>query len=131
MRCQHADAFRESVAQRDRRFAGGTQSLLDSASHRVHADRCRQRREAEYPCDSCRQRANEADCSEDDSADGARDNTNDPFAKRSDEAFESALAVGQLHPDGGIRFLVSIRPTADNLRAELPEPGSYVVGAPK
>jgi hypothetical protein len=49
----------------------------------------------------------------------------------SDEAFESALAVGQLLPDGGIRFLVSTRPTADNLRAELPEPGSYVVGAPK
>jgi hypothetical protein len=49
----------------------------------------------------------------------------------SDEAFEAALAVGQLLPDGGVRFLVSTRPTADNLRAELPEPGSYVVGAPK
>jgi hypothetical protein len=48
-----------------------------------------------------------------------------------DEAFEAALAVGQLLPDGGIRFLVSTRPAADNLRAELPEPGSYVVGAPK
>lgn len=49
----------------------------------------------------------------------------------SDEAFEAALAVGQLLPDGGIRFLVSTRPAADNLRAVLPEPGSYVVGAPR
>ena len=48
-----------------------------------------------------------------------------------DAAFEAALAVGQLLPDGGIRFLVSTRPAADNLRAELPEPGSYVVGAPR
>lgn len=48
-----------------------------------------------------------------------------------DEAFEAALAVGHLLPDGGIRFLESTRPTADNLRAVLPEPGSYVVGAPR
>lgn len=49
----------------------------------------------------------------------------------SDVAFEAVLAVGQLLPDGGIRFLVSERPASDNLRAALPGPGSYVVGAPK
>jgi hypothetical protein len=49
----------------------------------------------------------------------------------SDAAFEAVLAVGQLLPDGGIRFLVSSRPAADNLRAALPGPGSYVVGAPR
>jgi hypothetical protein len=49
----------------------------------------------------------------------------------SDAAFEAALAVGELLPDGGLRFLVSTRPAADNLRAELPGPGSYVVGAPR
>jgi hypothetical protein len=49
----------------------------------------------------------------------------------SDAAFEAALAVGELLPDGGIRFLLSTRPAADNLRAELPGPGSYVVGAPR
>lgn len=47
----------------------------------------------------------------------------------SDAAFEAVLAVGQLVP-GGIRFLVSSRPASDNLRAALPGPGSYVVGAP-
>ncbi len=49
----------------------------------------------------------------------------------SDAAFEAALAVGQLLADGGIRFLISTRPASDNLRAELPGPGSYVVGAPR
>jgi hypothetical protein len=48
-----------------------------------------------------------------------------------DAAFEALLAVGQLLPDGGIRFLISTRPAGDNLRAELPGPGSYVVGAPR
>ena len=48
-----------------------------------------------------------------------------------DAAFEAVLAVGELLPDGGIRFLVSTRPAADNLAAELPGPGSYVVGAPR
>lgn len=48
-----------------------------------------------------------------------------------DAAFEAVLAVGQLLPDGGIRFLVSTRPASDNLRAAVPGPGSYVVGAPK
>ncbi len=49
----------------------------------------------------------------------------------SDAAFEAVLAVGQLLPDGGIRFLISTRPAADNLRAALPAPGGYVVGAPR
>ncbi len=49
----------------------------------------------------------------------------------SDAAFEAVLAVGQLLPDGGIRFLVSTRPASDNLRAALPGPGSFVVGAPR
>ncbi|HET8624462.1 MAG TPA: hypothetical protein VFM14_12945 [Gemmatimonadales bacterium] len=49
----------------------------------------------------------------------------------SDAAFEAVLAVGELLPDGGIRFLISTRPTADNLSAVLPGPGSYVVGAPR
>jgi hypothetical protein len=49
----------------------------------------------------------------------------------SDAAFEAVLAVGELLPDGGIRFLISTRPAADNLSAELPGAGSYVVGAPR
>lgn len=49
----------------------------------------------------------------------------------SDAAYEAVLAVGELLPDGGVRFLISTRPAADNLRAALPGPGSYVVGAPR
>jgi hypothetical protein len=49
----------------------------------------------------------------------------------SDAAFEAVLAVGELLPDGGIRFLISTRPAADNLTAVLPGAGSYVVGAPR
>jgi hypothetical protein len=49
----------------------------------------------------------------------------------SDAAFEAVLAVGQLLPNGGIRFLVSTRPASDNLRAALPGSGGYVVGAPR
>ena len=49
----------------------------------------------------------------------------------SDAAFEAVLAVGHLLPSGGIRFLISTRPAADNLRAALPGPGNYVVGAPR
>lgn len=49
----------------------------------------------------------------------------------SDAAFEAVLAVGELLPGGGIRFLISTRPASDNLRAALPSAGSYVVGAPR
>jgi hypothetical protein len=48
-----------------------------------------------------------------------------------DAGFEAVMAVGQLLPDGGIRFLISTRPTSDNLRAAIPGPGGYVVGAPR
>ena len=48
----------------------------------------------------------------------------------SDIAFERALAVGRLLPDGQVELLPSTRSAADNLRAALPAAGSYVVGAP-
>jgi hypothetical protein len=48
----------------------------------------------------------------------------------SDIAFERALAVGRLLPDGQVELLPSTRPATDNLRAALPAAGSYVVGAP-
>jgi hypothetical protein len=47
----------------------------------------------------------------------------------SDIAFERALAVGRLLPDAQVELLPSTRPAADNLRAELPATGSYIVGA--
>ncbi|MGH7509310.1 MAG: hypothetical protein ACREMZ_07560 [Gemmatimonadales bacterium] len=49
----------------------------------------------------------------------------------SDVAFERALAVGRLLPDGQIELLPSTRPAADHLQAFLPAPGSYVVAAPQ
>jgi hypothetical protein len=49
----------------------------------------------------------------------------------SDAKFEAVMAVGLLLPGGGIRFLISTRPTSDNLRAVIPGPGGYVVGAPR
>jgi hypothetical protein len=49
----------------------------------------------------------------------------------SDAAFERALAVGRLLPDAQVDLLPSSRPAADNLRATLPAPGSYVVAAPQ
>lgn len=48
----------------------------------------------------------------------------------SDIAFERALAVGRLLPDGQVELLPSTRLAADNLRAPLPAVGGYVVGAP-
>ena len=49
----------------------------------------------------------------------------------SDVAFERVLAVGRLLPDNQIELLPSIRPQADNLRAALPELGSYLVAGPE
>ena len=49
----------------------------------------------------------------------------------SDVAFERALAIGRLLPDAHIELLPPSRPAADNLGAELPAPGSYLVAAPQ
>ncbi|MDQ3222004.1 MAG: hypothetical protein M3Q75_00775, partial [Gemmatimonadota bacterium] len=49
----------------------------------------------------------------------------------SDVAFERALAVGRVLPDGQVELLPSDQPGADNLRASLPGPGSYLVAAPQ
>jgi hypothetical protein len=49
----------------------------------------------------------------------------------SDIAFERALAVGRLLPDAHLELLPPLRPAADNLGAELPAPGSYLVAAPQ
>lgn len=49
----------------------------------------------------------------------------------SDMAFERALAVGRPLADAQVELLPSTRPAADHLRAELPAPGSYIVGAPQ
>ena len=49
----------------------------------------------------------------------------------SDVAFERVLAVGQLLPDNQVELLPSTRPAADNLRAALPAPGSYIVAGPR
>jgi hypothetical protein len=49
----------------------------------------------------------------------------------SDVAFERALAVGRLLPDNQVELLPSTHPQADNLRAALPEPGSYLVAGPE
>jgi hypothetical protein len=46
-----------------------------------------------------------------------------------DIAFERALAVGRLLPDGQVELLPSVRPAGDNLKASLPSAGSYIVGA--
>lgn len=48
-----------------------------------------------------------------------------------DVAFERALAVGRLLPDNQIELLPSTRPLPDNLSADLPAPGSYLVAAPQ
>jgi hypothetical protein len=48
----------------------------------------------------------------------------------SDVLYERALAVGELLPDGTqVALLPSIRPAADDLRAALPAPGTYLVAA--
>jgi hypothetical protein len=48
-----------------------------------------------------------------------------------DVAFERALAVGRLLPEGQIELLPSSRPAADNLGASIPSAGSYLVAAPQ
>ncbi len=47
-----------------------------------------------------------------------------------DPAYERALWIARLIPDGTIAFLASTRPAADNLQADVPAAGSYVVAAP-
>ena len=48
----------------------------------------------------------------------------------SDGAYERALAVGELLPNGTqLALLPSTRPAADNLRSALPAPGTYLVAA--
>lgn len=49
----------------------------------------------------------------------------------SDVAFEQALLVGRVLPDGRIALLPSTRPAADNLSAALPDTGRYLVVAPR
>jgi hypothetical protein len=49
----------------------------------------------------------------------------------SDIAFEGALAIGRLLPDAHIELLPPFLSAADNVGAELPAPGSYLVAAPQ
>lgn len=49
----------------------------------------------------------------------------------SDVAFERVLAVGRMLPENQVELLPSTRPAADNLRAALPGPGSYIVAGPQ
>ena len=49
----------------------------------------------------------------------------------SDAAFERALAVGRLLPDNQVELLPVTRPAADDLRADLPAPGGYIVAGPQ
>jgi hypothetical protein len=49
----------------------------------------------------------------------------------SDIAFERALAVGRVLPDNQIELLPSTRPARDNLTADIPSEGSYLVAAPQ
>lgn len=49
----------------------------------------------------------------------------------SDAAFERVLAVGRMLPNDQVELFPSTRPAADNLRAALPAPGSYVVVGPR
>jgi hypothetical protein len=49
---------------------------------------------------------------------------------RSDAAYERALAVGRVLPDGQIELLPSTRPQLDQVGAAIPGPGSYLVAAP-
>jgi hypothetical protein len=48
-----------------------------------------------------------------------------------DIAFDRALAIGRLLPDAHIELLPPFRPAADNLGAELPSSGTYLVAAPQ
>jgi hypothetical protein len=49
----------------------------------------------------------------------------------SDVAFERALAVGRVLPDNQIELRPSTRPAPDNLAADIPSAGSYLVAAPQ
>lgn len=49
----------------------------------------------------------------------------------SSAAFERALAIAVVNPDGSYTTLPSTRPAGDNLAASLPVAGSYVVVAPR
>ena len=49
----------------------------------------------------------------------------------SDGAFERTLSIGRLQPDGNVTFMLSTRPASDNLETLVPEPGSFVAGAPR
>ena len=49
----------------------------------------------------------------------------------SDPAYERALAIGRLLPNGMLQLLPSARPYPDLLRARLPAAGSYLVAAPQ
>jgi len=50
----------------------------------------------------------------------------------SDALYERALAVGQVIPNGPLLTLLpSTRPAADNLKAPMPAPGTYLVAAPQ
>jgi hypothetical protein len=50
---------------------------------------------------------------------------------RSEVAFERALAVGRLLPDGQIELLPSTSHELDEVSALAPGPGSYLVAAPQ
>ena len=45
--------------------------------------------------------------------------------------FEQALRIGHQQDDGQFKLLPSARPASDNLQAEMPGPGTYIVAAPK
>ncbi|HEX2218427.1 MAG TPA: hypothetical protein VHG35_06455 [Gemmatimonadales bacterium] len=49
----------------------------------------------------------------------------------SDAAYERALAVGRMVPEGLLALLASTRPYHDVLRAPLPAAGTYLVAAPQ
>ena len=49
----------------------------------------------------------------------------------SDIAYERALAVGQVRPDGALALLPSTRPYPDVLQAQLSAAGTYLVAAPQ
>jgi hypothetical protein len=52
-------------------------------------------------------------------------------AYRTDGAFEGALAVGHLLPEGQIELLPSVRPELDQLSAPIATAGTYLVAAPQ
>jgi hypothetical protein len=49
----------------------------------------------------------------------------------SDLAYERALAIGRVLPNGSLALLPSTRPVPDVLRAPLPASGTYLVAAPQ